>query len=339
MNKVIIFAYILILLNATLGGCATTNEVTFTADANKDDESSVFDLPAVEAGGRPEWLGGNSTEFPKSTYILLNAQGNTANDSATAAYKKIINLLRPLPEAGDIRDLEPEIRIVGLWQHEGTVHALAVFPRNTADEYLRGKLDYLDAATEKTVADIEATDHPLTKIGLLHTAIERQKLRAAYQHSLKVADINGRGRESQWDTLTWSKETERLMTGLSIRPTIDQNTSESEPLLTMLKNGLIKAGIESGNTTSADTIQGMLKISYEEQENGWVQAYGILDIQLRSTDKMQQFGNKTWKMETTALNADTAKKRILSKSKRILEGDLREVIIEIAMDSEGSLVQ
>ena len=337
MNKIIIWAFTLLL--ATFGGCATTNESASYTEANTNDETSVFDLPAVEAGARPEWLCGKSAGFPQAEFITQQGQGESANQAASVAYQNIVELLRPLPEADDISQLKPEIRIVGLWQRGGTFHALAVFPRKTAYEYLKGKLDSLDAATQKNVADIEATDQPLTKIGLLHMAIQRQKLRAAYQHSFKVADIKGRGRESPWNTLKWSKEIEQLMTELSIRPTVDQNAAESAPLLTMLKNGLIKAGIESGKTKSADTIRGMLKISYEDTDDGWVQAYGILDIQLSSGDNLQQFGSKTWKLETTALNADTAKKRILNKSKRILEEGLRDVIIEIAMDSDTNMVQ
>lgn len=288
MYKVIICAYILILLNATLGGCATTNEVAFTEKVIKVDETSALNLPALETGGRPEWLGGNSAEFPKSTFILLNAQGNTANDAATAAYNKIVKLLHPLPEAADIKDLETEIRIAGLWQYNYTFHALAIFPRELAEDYLKGKLDTLDAETDKTVAEIEATNHVLTRIGLLYSAIERQKLRATYQKSLKKVDLEGCGRESPWDTLKWSNEATQLIAALSIQPITDQNAAESESLLKMLENGLIKAGIESTEKSAGDRIEGGLQISYEDMDNGWVQARGILGVQLINSDSTSQ---------------------------------------------------
>ncbi len=337
MSKVIIWVFFMIL--ATLGGCATSTEVVSTKEIIKNDETSAFGLPIIETGSRPEWLSGSSTKYPKSTFILMHTEASTAKNAVTTAHRKMINLLRPLPEAADIEELEPEISIAGLWLHNDTYYALAVFPRELADQHLRGKLEMLDAMTETTVAKINSTNDMLTKIGLLYSAIERQKLRAAYQKSLKKVDLEGRGRESPWNTLKWSNEAAQLIAALNIKPIIDQKTTESESLLIMLENGLMKAGIESTDNSTNDQIEASLLITYEDTDSGWVQARGVLDVKLINGGETRQMGYKIWNLEAAALNAETAKNRILSKSKRILEPGLRDVIIGIAMDSETSLDQ
>lgn len=324
---------ILLSLLTVLGGCATIDQ-TASISANTTSivsHGTMLALPVITIGARPEWLIRDSQDYHRRDYYSRTAQADSAEVAATQAYEQIIKLLRPEPEADAVEQLQQKIEIAALWRDQGAYHALAVFPRQEAETFLRGKLNSLDAATKISVAKLDATDEPLEKIGVLHSVIQRQQLRAAYQKSLKQVDPLKEGRESPWDTRRWSQKMEALLKELRVVPVMDITLSNPTALTPMLEQGLKNGGMESASPLEADYIlSGKLEIEEKELSNGYTQANGHLQLTLQHKDKQIRYGMQNWAFEVTALSAEGAKERLLNKAQQILAQDKRETIVSIA---------
>ena len=313
-----------------LSGCAATKQATVAPSSATHivSHGTRITLPTIETGKRPEWLVRDSQSYPHQDYYSITSQANSAEKAATKAVDQAYKLLSP--EQDNTTDL-PQIKLAALWQNQNIFHALAVIPRGQGEAYLRNKLNTLDTATRANVAVLNITEDPLTKIGLLQTVIQRQQLRAAIQKSLKKMDLANEGRESPWNTRSWSLQMAALFKELRIIPVMDISLSNTASLTPILKQGLENAGLRPARSFEADYIlRGKLDVEEKELNNGYTQANGQLELSLRHKDNNTDYGMQNWALEVTALSAEGAKERLLHKAKRLLTTDKRETIIGIA---------
>lgn len=324
---------------AALSGCAATNHIV-TVPLQSERiviEGTSLALPLIATGGQPEWVIHDSPEYPRQDFYSRTAYADNPEIAATQAGEQIINLLRPEPEADPVIQLQQKIKIAALWQNQGTYYALAVFPRQDAEIFLRGRLDSLDAATKIDVTRLETTEEPLERIGLLHSVIQRQQLRAAYQKSLKRVDVQRKGRESPWDTRRWSLEMANLLKGLRIVPVMDITLSNPSVLTPMLEQGLKNGGMQPATMLDADYIlNGKLDIDEQELTSGYTQAKGHLALTLQHKDKLIRYGVQEWTFDATSLSAEGAKERLLNKVQQVLTQDKRETVLGIATQATAN---
>ena len=328
MHKIVLLGLLI-----SLSGCVTTNQSNLTATASSATNivsyGTHITLPKIDTGKPPEWLVRASTDYPAKDYYSVTRQANTADTAARKAYASAYKLLNPEQSSGSTE--LPQIKLAALWQGQGVSHALAVIPRHQAEAYLREQLNSLDTATQGNVDDLNITDDPLIKIGLLQTVIERQQLRAAIQKSLKKVDLAKEGRESPWNTRSWSLQMAALLKELRIIPMMDSSLSNTTSLTAMLKQGLENSGLRPARPFEADYIlSGSLDIEETELNNGYTQANAQLQLRLQHKDKLTDYGTQNWALEVTSISAEGAKERLLNKAKRLLTADKRETIIGIA---------
>jgi len=328
---------ILLGLLIALSGCATTNQTSQVLNNATEivSHGTRITLPNIETGKRPEWLVRDSQAYPHQDYYSVTRQANSAEAAAKKAYDSAYKLLRPEQSFSSAE--QPQIRLATLWHNQGQnlFHALAVIPRHQAEAYLRQQLDKLDTATQANVVALNITEDPLAKIGLLQTVIERQQLRAAIQKSLKKVDPAKEGRESPWNTRSWSLQMAALLKELRIIPIMDISLSNTTALTPMLKQGLENAGLRPARSFEADYIlSGKLDIYEKELNNGYIQANGLLQLTLRHKENQTRYGTQNWALEVTAISAEGAKERLLHKARRLLTTDKRETIIGIAAQSD-----
>lgn len=283
-------------------------------------------LPSIETGAKPYW----DKTFPSTQYVSVISESDSPAQAAKNAQKEMRLLLNPQTETDDTRTLNPEIKIAALWMKENdSFHALAIFPQAEAARHLWQQIDTLDAMTTQDIANLGSSTDPLKKIGRLLKMIKRQQLRAAYQKSLKQIDLKKEGRESPWNTRRWSLAVEQHLSELLIIPT---NTQQTE--LAILQNGLAHAGLSPTNKNDAQyTIKSELNVTYKDLANGWKKADGTLKVQLKNKAAHNVPNEKTWHIETTALNTDAATQRIKGKTKRLIEQQMKRIIKEIALST------
>lgn len=330
---------ILLVLIISLSGCAISNQpnsssLAANSAANIVSHGTHIALPTIETGKRPEWLVRTSPDYPYNDFYSVTSQANTAETAAEKVYDSAYKLLKP--EQSSSRAGLPQIKLVALWQQsQNTFHALAVIPRDQAEAYLRDHLNNLDTATRANVAVLNITADPLMQIGLLQTVIERQQLRAAIQKSFKKLDLTKEGRESPWNTRSWSLQMEALLKELRIIPLMDISQPNSDVLTAMLKQGLENAGLRPVRSFEADYIlRGRFDIEEKELNNGYSQANGQLQLTLQHKDKQTDYGMQNWALEVTSISVEGAKERLLNKAKRLLTTDKRQTIIGIAAQAD-----
>lgn len=327
---------VLLSLLIAFSGCATTNQASLESSSTIEIVSygAHITLPTIETGKRPEWLVRDSQDYPHKNYYSDTGQADTAEAAATKAYERAYKLLKS-EQATNNSSAQPQIKLAALWHDTNSFHALAVIPRQQAETYLRDQLNNLDIATQANVTVLSITADPLKKIGLLQTVIERQQLRAAIQKSLKKVDIAKEGRESPWNTRSWSLQMAALLKELRIIPIMDISLSNTTSLTPMLKQGLENAGLHPARPFEADYIlSGRLDIEEKELNNGYSQANGQLQLRLLHKDKQTNYGMQNWALEVTSISAEGAKERLLNKAKRLLTTDKRETIIGIAAQAD-----
>ncbi len=327
---------VLLGLLIVLSGCATTKQPTLASNSATHiiSHGAHISLPTIASGKRPEWLVRDSQDYPAKDYYSVTSQANTAEAAAKKAYDSAYQLLNP-EQVSNTGTEQPQIKLAALWHDQNNFHALAVIVRQQATTFLLDQLNSLDTATQANVTALNNSEDPLTKIGLLQTVIERQQLRAAIQKSLKKVDPAKEGRESPWNTRSWSLQMAALLKELRIIPVMDISLSNTTSLTPMLKQGLENAGLRPARSFEADYIlSGKLDIEETELDNGYIQANGQLQLILQHKDRKTNYGMRSWALEVTSINAEGAKERLLNKAKRLLTTDKRETIIGIAAQAD-----
>ena len=105
------------------------------------------------------------------------------------------------------------IQIAELWQDPvtKTAYALAVLPRLPAATSLRQEIERPDGATRTYLDQARASDDLFIKIGAASHALDAQLERQAYQKSLKIVDLTGRGVEPEWNSAEARRRSGRIV--------------------------------------------------------------------------------------------------------------------------------
>ncbi len=184
------------------------------------------DTVRVQKGKRPEWVDGESIQYPSSQYLTgvgFDADRTSAEDKARSEISKIFmskidSKTRSYEEylqttskgkakteqAISIEEITKVstqkvlsgVRIASVYKETGEqplFYALAVLDRGQSARILTDKINALDREIQDLVSRSEAQGDMLVTIKYLTQAIEKHILREAYDAELRIVSDSGRG--------------------------------------------------------------------------------------------------------------------------------------------------
>jgi hypothetical protein len=197
------------------------------SEPSSQSDTKQRDTVQVTKGKRPDWIDGESVQYPSSRYLTGVGYGpdrpsaeNKARaeiakifyskiDSRTRSYQDYIQTTSKgkakIEETLSIEEVTKVssqkvlsgVRIAHVYYQTGAeslFYALAVLNREQSARVLRDKIEELDEGIEAALANADRAEDMLTKVKYLKQSIQKHILREAYDAELRIVDRAGGGK-------------------------------------------------------------------------------------------------------------------------------------------------
>ena len=312
----------------------------------------------ASAPSQPDWVSGTSSRYPDTQYLTGRGQATTvdeARDRARADLAKIFEVAIAVSsedvqtysvgakapgqyEAQATRHIATRtdqivrgIQIAELWQDPvtKTAYALAVLPRLPAATSLRQEIERLDGATRTYLDQARASDDLFIKIGAASHALDAQLERQAYQKSLKIVDLTGRGVEPEWNSAKLAADLAELLKRVRVATRVPP---QAPPGFGEIVNGAVAAAgfmIETGDKPDF-VLDADLTLQDLGLQEGWYWQRGTLEVRLTEASTNRVRGGQRWPIKTSARDKASSQSRALDEVDKLLKQDLRATIVGFA---------
>jgi len=346
-------------------GCVSTptTESNQPAKVTSQTAEKIVVQPAIDSGPPPAWIDSESKKYPRVDYITSRTQAETAEQASQQALANVsryflidtskyempveqavvgagyeINTTN-LPDsaltvaAPEVKRVLQKLKIVDQWfdSANNRYHALAALPRNAGRGYLEKKIKALDEKTREYMQAARSNPDPFIQAGKIAMAWRCQQLRGEMQKAMRVADLTGRGIASKYKLSLLRNDAINLITTLQIQPSGLAGEMNAAELTNMIRGGLNTAGLHPTDINPDYLMSGTLEVSIIGERNGWAVGHGELKLVL--TDKVtgKVRGTKSWQIDVPGLDENAAIRRVYEKTVYKLKKDMRDILIEMAM--------
>lgn len=310
------------------------------------------------APSAPDWVSGTASRHPDTQYLTGRGQAanvDEARDRARADLAKIFEVAIAATSedtqsysvdtktpgqyaAQTTRNIATRtdqivrgIQIAELWQDPATKtqHALAVLPRLPAATSLRQEIGRLDSATRAYLDQARAANDLFIKIGAASNALNAQLERQAFQKSLQIVDITGRGVEPEWSSAKLAADLTDLLKRVRVATRVP---AQAPPGFEEIVNGAVAATgfmVETGDKPDF-VLDAALTLQDLGLQEGWYWQRGTLEVRLTDAATNRARGSQRWPIKTSARDKASSQSRTLDEADMILKNDLRAAIIGFA---------
>ena len=311
-------------------------------------------------GKQPDWVNGDSFDYPHSAYIVGKA---SASDRETAKNRALANLsktfeLKIQEESKTVLDVNSSVvngkenykkdtrltqnitietdkvlegaRVAETWTDKKVLehHALAVLERTQAGRNIRQQISELDKSTESELHRAKSNNDKLLSMAAMNQAFQLQLQRQTLQKTLKVIDLKGVGKPSAWNLSELRGELENQLLALKIKGEVSSSDLTQLPLL--LKGAMSKAGFPAVNGGADYKLVASSQLTDVGMRAGWYWVRGKITVNLLESNSGKVRGSHTWSFKTSANSKDVAVSRLVTKADNSMKNDLKQVILEFA---------
>ncbi|HET7673929.1 MAG TPA: LPP20 family lipoprotein [Gammaproteobacteria bacterium] len=309
---------------------------------------------APKPNAQPDWIVGQSAQYPQSRYLLGHGQADTlavARDRARADLAKTfsvqvseqskdtasfsqtgaaaphnaLDVSRAISTHTD--EVLRGVEIADTWQNPDThaYYALAVLPRAHAAMALRTEIASLDANTRSWLNQARTSTDLLTKIAAATHAVTAQTTRAGLQQELAVVDITGHGVPSPWALGKLQADKAALLARLKITPAADGG--DAAELRQLLAGALANAGFTVGDGGDY-TMTAHLDYMTLPPRDGWYWISGTLQLSLDGAGHAH--GVRRWKLKVSGTDAALVKQRLMDAVAQDFSNDIQATVMDFA---------
>lgn len=312
------------------------------------------------SGKQPDWVNGDSFNYPHSAYIVGKA---SASNRETAKNRALANLsktfeLKIQEESKTLSDVRSRVvngkesytkdsrltqnikietdkvlegaRVAELWQDKKLFefHALAVLERSQAGRNIRQQMSKLDQATRSELKRARSNTDKLLAMAAMNQAFKQQLERQSLQKTLKIIDLKGVGKPSSWNLADMRAELESQLLALKISNQID--SSDLSQLNRLIKGAMSKAGFPAVNGVADYKLVASSQLTDVGMRSGWYWVRGKITVKLTEAGNGKVRGTHTWSFKTSANSKDVAVSRLVTKADKVMKNDMKKVILDFA---------
>jgi LPP20 lipoprotein len=313
---------------------------------------------------RPDWLLGQSTQYPASRYITGRGQADelaVAKDRARsdlaktfsvrvseqskdnssfsqtdsvakgAVTKNTMDVSRNISTRTD--QMLNGVEIADTWQDPQTreYYALAILQRAKAAASLRTQIADLDANTRAYLDQAQASDDLFVKIAAATHALTAQTERAGLQSELQVADITGRGVPSAWNLGKLQADRSALLARLTINAAADGK--DAAAVKKLLAGALADAGFTVSDKADY-TMTAHLEYAALQPRDGWYWISGSLQVSLDGTGRAH--GVRRWDLKVSASDPALVQQRLMDQIAGDLQNDIQTTVLDFTSGNAGT---
>jgi LPP20 lipoprotein len=313
---------------------------------------------APKPNSRPDWLLGQSTQYPASRYITGHGQADelaVAKDRARSDLAKTFSVQvseqsrdsssfsqtdsaakgtvtkNTMDVSRDISTRTDQmlngVEIADTWQDPQTqvYYALAILERAKAAASLRSQIADLDASTRAYLGQAQASNDLFVKIAAATHALAAQTERAGLQSELQVADITGRGVPSEWNLGKLQADRAALLVRLRINAAADGK--DTVAVQKLLAGALADAGFTVSDKADY-TMTANLDYSAFQPRDGWYWITGSLQVTLNGAG--QAHGVHRWQLKVSGSDPALAQQRLMDQVADDFQNDIQATVLDFA---------
>ncbi|MGH8372751.1 MAG: LPP20 family lipoprotein [Gammaproteobacteria bacterium] len=319
---------------------------------------------APKPNSQPDWLLGQSTQYPASRYITGRGQADelaVAKDRARADLAKTFSVQvseqsqdsssfsqtdsatkgtvakNALDVSRNISTRTEQVlkgvEIADTWQDPQTrvYYALATLSRAKAAASLRSQIADLDASTRAYLDQAQASNDLFVKIAAATHALSAQTERSGLQSELQVADITGRGIPPAWSLGKLQADRSALLARLTINAAADGK--DAVAVQKLLAGALADAGFTVASAAGY-TMTAHLEYAALQPRDGWYWISGTLQVTLDGAG--QAHGVRRWELKVSASDPALAQQRLMDQVSSDLQNDIQSTVLDFASGNVGS---
>lgn len=317
---------------------------------------------AKPGDARPEWVNGNSSQYPAATYLIGHGQADnmaaakdraradlaknfsvnvseqstdtssySQNSTDAAAAKNSLDVSRNIKTSTD--QLLNGVAISETWQDSKSqqYYALATLSRTQAATALRQQIGDLDAGTTASLNQAQNSSDLFDKISAAGQAVASQQTRTGLQKELQVVDPSGLGIPSSWSLAKLQADRAALLKQFQVKAVAEGQNVEA------VKKLLAGALADSGFTVIDDapyTMTANLSSSDLSPQGGWFWITGTLQVSLNGNDN-RAHGVRRWDLKVSGSTRPIAQQRLMDQVTQVLQSDLQGAVMEFAAGKGG----
>ncbi len=346
-------------------GCVstpTTESTQTTRPSSQDSEQPVLQ-PTIASGPQPAWVDSESKKYPRVDYITSRTQAETKEKASQQALANVsrhflidtskyempieqaiggagyeLNTTN-LPDTAltvaspEVKRVLQKLEIVDQWfdSANNRYHALAALPRNAGRGYLDKQIKALDEKTREYMQAARSNPDPFVQAGKIAMAWRCQQLRGEMQKAMRIADLTGRGIAPKYKLSLLRNDAINLITTLQIQPSGLAGEMNAAEVTNMIWGGLNTAGLHPTDVNPDYLMTGTMEASIIGERNGWAVGRGELKLVLADKVTGEVRGTKSWQIDVPGLDENAAIRRVYEKTVYKLKKDMRDILIEMAM--------
>ena len=207
---------------------------------------------------------------------------------------------------------------------EGNWLAVAILPRAQAAAALSEDIRQLDTATRDLLGEDNRERDPLRRVGLIESAINKQQQRAKLQQTLRIVELSGQGIPSRYALANLEQRYGERLATVTLSVTVAEDPLTH--LADALKGAVAAAGMENTGQNATYRIEATFAYDDLGQREDWHWMRGLVTMQLFDRDGNSR-GVKSWPVKVSALNQETALKRLKTEVENLLKEELRETLV------------
>ena len=312
-------------------------------------------------GGRPDWIDGQSGQYPQALYLSGQGSALTPQDAKDRARSELAKQFEvAVRERGQqsqtfssqqaggesIQTLDQKIsrrlltstskslqgvQIAEQWRDavNDQHYALAVLSRGRARFQFEQEISALDDQSQRWLRQAEGENTPLKRAGFVQQAIAAQQQRIVVQSSLQVVDASGRGKPPVMSLAELERSRDTLLNRITLLPSA--SGALAPDLTNLLSAASAGAGFKIGNSGETD-YRLLLEAQLDPviEQSGWYWMRGTLQLNLVD-NAGNDIGVKRWELKASSTSVERTQQRLLSDTDALLKDELRETVLGFAV--------
>ncbi|MDH5517804.1 MAG: LPP20 family lipoprotein [Gammaproteobacteria bacterium] len=311
-------------------------------------------------GKQPDWVNGDSFNYPHSAYIVGKA---SASNRETAKNRALANLsktfeLKIQEESKTLSDVQSQVvngkesyskdtrltqnikietdkvlegaRVAELWEDKKVFefHALAVLERSQAGRNIRQQITELDQSTRSELKRARSNSDKLLAMAAMNQAFKQQLERQTLQKTLKIIDLKGVGNPSEWNLSDMRAELESQLLALKITDQVE--SSDLTQLSRLVKGAMSKAGFPAVKGAADYKLLASAELTDVGMRSGWYWVRASITVKLTEAASGKVRGTHSWSFKTSANSKEVAVTRLVTKADNAMKNDMKDVILDFA---------
>ena len=148
---------------------------------------------------------------------------------------------------------------------------------------------------------------------------------------MQITDLTGRGIDAEFSLNLIRRDADNLLTTLQIEPTGLEGEANAQRVAEIIRGGLVTADLKPASKNADYVMKGTLEAAVIGERNGWALGHGKLKLVLSDKVTGAVRGTTTWEVDVPGLDENAAIRRVYEKTEYKLKKDMRNILMEMAM--------